>query len=181
MKEDFFEKTLASKTIFNGKIIELVVKDVELPDGKTSKREIVNHPGAVAVIAVTTEKKLLLIRQFRKPLEKTIVEIPAGKLEKGEDPLQCAMRELEEETGFKASQIEFVTSFYTSPGFADEIIYIYFTDKIELGEVNRDEDEFLSVIEVSLQEAEKLMEQQIIHDAKTVYAIQYLKLKGGLL
>lgn len=180
MKHDFYEKTLSTESIFKGKVIDLVVKDVELPDGNTSKREIINHPGAVAIIALTKESKILLIEQFRKPLEKTIIEIPAGKLEKGEDPLACAKRELEEETGYKANKITFVTSFYTSPGFADELIHVYFTDHIEIGKVNRDEDEFLNVLEVSLQEAEQLMEQQLIHDAKTVYAIQYLKLKGGL-
>ncbi|RXJ03830.1 NUDIX hydrolase [Anaerobacillus alkaliphilus] len=180
MKQEFYEKTLATKSIFQGKVIELVVKDVELPDGNTSKREIVHHPGAVAIIALTKDKKLLVIEQFRKPLEKTIIEIPAGKLEKGEDPLECARRELEEETGFRAISINFITSFYTSPGFADELIHIYFTDEIEIGEVNPDEDEFLSVLEVSLSEAEQLIEEQKIHDAKTIYAIQYLKLKGGL-
>lgn len=178
MTNKFYEKTLSSTPIFSGRVIDLVVKDVELPDGKTSKREIINHPGAVAVIAITEEKKIVLINQFRKPLEKTIVEIPAGKLEKDEDPLDCAKRELEEETGYQASELEFIMSFYTSPGFADEIIYLYFTDKIELGEINRDEDEFIDVIEVTLPEAEKLIEDQIIHDAKTIFAIQYLKLNG---
>lgn len=181
MNENFIEKTLSTESIFKGKIIDLVVKEVELPDGKKSKREIVYHPGAVAIIAITAEKKLVLIKQFRKPLEKTIVEIPAGKLEKGEDPLQCAKRELEEETGYKSEELSFVTSFYTSPGFADELVHIYFTDKFEVGKINPDEDEFLDVIEVSLQEAEKLIETQSIHDAKTVFAVQYLKLNGGLL
>lgn len=180
MTNKFFEKTITTTTIFSGRIIDLVVKDVELPNGKMSKREIIKHPGAVAVIAITEEKKILLINQFRKPLDKMIVEIPAGKLEKGEDPLECGKRELEEETGYKSDNLEFVMSFYTSPGFADEIIYIYFTDKIELGEINRDEDEFIDVIEVTLAEAEQLIEDQIIHDAKTVFAIQYLKLKDVL-
>lgn len=180
MTNKFFEKTITTTPIFSGRVIDLVVKDVELPNGKMSKREIIKHPGAVAVIAITEEKKILLINQFRKPLDKMIVEIPAGKLEKGEDPLECGKRELEEETGYKSNNLEFVMSFYTSPGFADEIIYIYFTDKIELGEINRDEDEFIDVIEVTLPEAEQLIEDQIIHDAKTVFAIQYLKLKGIL-
>ncbi|WNF38948.1 NUDIX hydrolase [Bacillaceae bacterium IKA-2] len=180
MRNSFFEKTLSTTAIFSGRVIDLVVKDVELPDGKTSKREIINHPGAVAVIAITEDKKILLVNQFRKALEKTIVEIPAGKLEEDEDPLECAKRELEEETGYKSSELEFIISFYTSPGFADEIIYLYFTDKIELGEINCDEDEFIDVIEATLPEAEKLIEDQIIHDAKTIFAIQYLKLKGIL-
>lgn len=180
MIDDLFEKTLATKSIFKGKVIELVVKDVQLPDGNTSKREVVYHPGAVAVIAVTEEKKIVLVNQFRKALEKTIVEIPAGKLEKGEEPLDCAKRELEEETGYKSEELTFVTSFYTSPGFADEIIHVFYTDALLKGETNPDSDEFIDVVEVTLEEAEKLMLEQRIHDAKTVFAIQYLKLKGGL-
>ncbi len=180
MKDEFYEKTVSTTSIYNGRIIDLVVKDVVLPDGNKSKREIVHHPGAVAIIAITKDKKILLIEQFRIPLEKTIVEIPAGKLEKGEDPLECAKRELEEETGYKAITMKFITSFYTSPGFADELIHIYFTDEIEVGEEKLDEDEFLSLMKVSLEEAEKYIEEKKIHDAKTIFAIQYLKLKGGL-
>ncbi|MEH7664858.1 NUDIX hydrolase, partial [Bacillus velezensis] len=94
------EKTLAKKKLYDGKVIDLYLEDVELPNGKTSKREIVKHPGAVAVLAVTEEGKIILVNQFRKPLERTIVEIPAGKLEEGEEPEHTALRELEEETGY---------------------------------------------------------------------------------
>ncbi|OIJ10737.1 ADP-ribose pyrophosphatase [Anaerobacillus alkalilacustris] len=179
MTYKFYEKTISTQSIFKGRIIDLEVQDVELPNGEHSKREIIKHPGAVAVIAVTKDKKILLINQFRKPLEKELVEIPAGKLEPGEDPLECAKRELEEETGYRPKDLKLVTSFYTSPGFANELVYIYFTNEMELGEVNCDEDEFLEVIEVTLDEAEELIEKQVIHDAKTVFAIQYLKLNGG--
>lgn len=177
MKDFFYEKTLSIKNIFKGRVVDLNVHEVELPDGKTSNREVINHPGAVAVIALTKEGKLVLVRQFRKPLEKTIVEIPAGKLEKDEDPMQCAKRELEEETGYKTDELEYVTSFYTSPGFADELIHIYYTDKLEIGNVATDEDEFVSVEEVTLLEAEQLQKQKLIYDAKTVFAVQYLQLR----
>ncbi|ADU30044.1 NUDIX hydrolase [Evansella cellulosilytica] len=172
----FSEKTIKRETIFEGKIIDLSVHDVELPNGEMSKREIVNHPGAVAVIAVTDKDEVILVEQFRKPLEKTIAEIPAGKLEKGENPLQCAKRELEEETGLVAGKWTKLTSFYTSPGFANEIIYIYLAEQLSDGQLNLDEDEFVECFKATLEEAEKLIEKEIIHDAKTIYAIQYLNL-----
>lgn len=178
MVKKFYEKTLATKKIFSGRVIDLQVDEVELPDGNKSIRELVKHPGAVAVIAVTKEKKLVLVRQYRKALEKTIVEIPAGKLEYGEEPNWCAKRELEEETGYKSSNLQFIVSFYTSPGFADEIVHIFFTDELEKGEVNMDEDEFVEKLELTVEEALKLIETEEIHDAKTIYAIQYLQLKG---
>jgi ADP-ribose pyrophosphatase len=119
------EKTIKTEKIFEGRIITVQVDEVELPNGKTSTRELVKHPGAVAVIAVTDEEKIVMVEQYRKPLEKEIVEIPAGKLEKGEDPAECAKRELEEETGYGCTNLELLTSFYTSPGFADELVHVY--------------------------------------------------------
>ncbi len=175
--DHLYEKTISVNEIFSGNIIKLQVEDVELPNGEKSKREIVKHPGAVAIIPVTKENKLVLVRQFRKALNKTIVEIPAGKLESGEQPVETALRELEEETGYKAKDLEFIVSFYTSPGFADEIIYIYEAIGLEKGTIAHDADEFLDVIEVTLDEAEKMVREQVIHDAKTIFAVQHLKMK----
>lgn len=174
---DLNEKTQSRKTLFEGRVIDLYLEEVELPNGKTSTREIVKHPGAVAIIPVNEEGKLLLVRQFRKPLEKVIYEIPAGKLEKGEEPEACAYRELEEETGFKSNRLEKVVAFYTSPGFADERIHIYYTDELVQGEGQLDEDEFLDLVEVTLEEARAMIEDGRIDDAKTVYAVQFLELK----
>ncbi|MDV2884189.1 NUDIX hydrolase [Alkalihalophilus pseudofirmus] len=171
-----YEKTIKSNSIYSGKIIDLQVDEVELPNGKTSKREIIKHPGAVAILPITTEGKLILVRQFRKALEKTIIEIPAGKLDAGEEPADCAKRELAEETGYVTDNLDFLLSFYTSPGFADELIYMYVATGLTAGEVNRDEDEFLDVIEVTLEEAEEMVQDERIHDAKTAYAIQYMRL-----
>ena len=109
--DNLTEKTIKSEEIFSGRIISLHLQDVELPNGKQSKREIIKHPGAVAIIAVTDENKVVMVEQYRKALERTIVEIPAGKLEKGENPEYCARRELEEETGYECSSLELVTSF----------------------------------------------------------------------
>jgi len=170
------EHTITSESIYKGRVIDLRVDEVMLPNGKTSSREIVTHPGAVAIIPVTKEGKLILIRQFRKPLEKTIVEIPAGKLEKGEEPLACAKRELEEETGYVAQSLDFVTSFYTSPGFADELIYLFYTNDLQLGTQSPDDDEFVEIMEVTVDEAKELVRTQQVHDAKTAFAIQYLQL-----
>ncbi|MGP7816150.1 NUDIX hydrolase [Niallia sp. 01092] len=176
------EKTIRSEKIFDGRIITVQVDEVELPNGKTSTRELVKHPGAVAVIAVTDEEKLVLVEQFRKPLEKEIVEIPAGKLEKGEDPAVCAKRELEEETGYGCKSLELLTSFYTSPGFADEIVHLYIAKGLHKIEdaAGLDEDEFVNLMEVSLEEAQELVKNQRIFDAKTMYAVQYMQLVQAL-
>ena len=177
MTNKFEEKTIATTQIFNGKIIKLQLDEVTLPNGETSKREIIKHPGAVAVIAVTDDNKILFVEQYRKPLEKSLVEIPAGKLEADEKPEITAKRELEEETGYTTDKLELVTSFYTSTGFADELLYIYYTDKLmPLKEKKAlDEDEFVELMELTLEEAESLMIEKKIHDAKTVYAITYLQ------
>ncbi|TRM12633.1 NUDIX hydrolase [Lentibacillus cibarius] len=176
MKE-FEEKTIRTEHIYDGKIVKLQVDDVRLPDGKTSKRELIRHAGAVGVIPITKDNKIVLVRQYRKPLEKALVEIPAGKLEDGEDPRVTALRELEEETGYRADSLQFVTSFYTSPGFADEVMYLYLTKNIEPVDdaAAADEDEFVERVELTLEEAKQYVNEQKIHDAKTNYAILYLE------
>jgi ADP-ribose pyrophosphatase len=176
------EKTLKTEQIFAGKVISLQVDEVELPNGKVSKREIVKHPGAVAVIPVTADNKIIMVEQYRKALERTIVEIPAGKLEAGEKPEICAARELEEETGYECASMEWLISFYTSPGFADEIIHVYKANGLSRKEnpATTDEDEFVNLMEVTLEEAVQLVKVQKIYDAKTAYAIQYLQLQEAL-
>ncbi|MCP8616775.1 NUDIX hydrolase [Salirhabdus salicampi] len=176
----FEEKTIQSKPIFSGKVINVQLDDVQLPNGKTSKREIVKHPGAVAVIPITKDKKIVLVEQYRKALERSLVEIPAGKLEKGEAPEVTAKRELEEETGYAAEHLTYVTAFYTSPGFADELVHLYVAENLEKidNPQSADEDEFVELMECTLEEAEKLMEEKRIMDAKTAYALLYLQRKG---
>jgi ADP-ribose pyrophosphatase len=173
------EKTINSEQIYQGKIIDLQVDEVSLPNGKTSKREIIKHPGAVAVIALTKEGKIVMVEQYRKALEKSIVEIPAGKLEKGEEPKKTAERELEEETGYGCKNMKHLISFYTSPGFADELVHLYIAEDIYKMEnaSGADEDEFVELLEISLEEAVQMIEEQRIYDAKTAYAVQYLQLK----
>lgn len=175
----FEEKTTATQPIYDGRIIQVRVDDVVLPNGASSKRELVKHPGAVAVIAVTDEGKIVLVEQYRKAMEKGLVEIPAGKLEQGEAPLTTAMRELEEETGYICEDMKLLYSFYTSPGFADEIVYLYEATGLTKKEdkADLDEDEFVDLLEVTLEEAWELIQEQRIHDAKTILAMQYLQLK----
>jgi len=165
------EKTVSSQIIYDGKIIKVTLEEVELPDGKIATREVVKHPGAVAVLALTDDGKMIAVRQFRKPLERTIVELPAGKLEPGEDPLACAARELEEETGYQASQYTHLSSFYTSPGFADELLHVYVATGLKPGPARPDEDEYVEVLELTLDEAHDLHQRGEIRDAKTVLAL----------
>src|SRR5699024_4949767 len=174
----FEEKTINTEKIFQGKVVDLQVDNVTLPNGKTAKRELIKHPGAVAVIPITKENKIVFVEQYRKPLEKTILEITTGKHEKGEKPEITAVRELEEETGYTANNLSFVTSFYTSPGFADELMHVYFTNDLKKLEqpVAGDEDEFVEVVELTLSEAKHYKKEQRIHDAKTDYAILYLEM-----
>lgn len=171
------EKTISSQTIYEGKIVTLKVDQVELPNGKTASREIVTHPGAVAVMAITDDNRMVVVRQFRKPLERTIVEIPAGKLEPGEKPDVCAHRELEEETGYTAQEMKHVASFYTSPGFADELIHLYRTDSLTAGEAKPDEDEFVELMHITVEEAQQLIASGEIRDAKTIMAVYVWQLE----
>lgn len=173
----FEEKTIASQAIFSGRVISLKVDDVTLPNGKTAKREIIKHPGAVAILAITDEGKIILVEQYRKALERSIVEIPAGKLEAGEKPEVTARRELAEETGYDCKELTYLQSFATSPGFADEIIHIFVARGLfELDEkAELDEDEFVELLEVTIEEAEEMMRKGEIFDAKTAFAIMWLK------
>jgi ADP-ribose pyrophosphatase len=175
----FEEKTVKTEPIFQGRVISLQVDTVELPNGKTSTRELLKHPGAVAVIALTGDNKLVMVEQYRKALERTLIEIPAGKLEPGEEPEKTAIRELEEETGYTCEKMEHVISFYTSPGFADEIVHVFLAKKLRKLDTKKelDEDEFVELLEVTLEEAEQLIEGRRIYDAKTVFAVQFLRLQ----
>lgn len=177
--DKFYEKTIRTEKIFSGKIIHVQVDDVELPNGKTSKREIVKHPGAVGIIPITLEGKIVMVRQFRKPLERSLLEIPAGKLEPNEKPEVTARRELEEETGYTTNQLDHIISFYTAPGFSNEIIHLYVAKDLQKTKIPLvgDEDEFVEVRELTLEEAVEAIQEKQILDAKTVYAVLYLQLE----
>jgi len=171
------ERTIHTDYIYQGKIIQVQVDEVILPNGEHSERELVKHPGAVAVIAITKDDKIVFVEQYRKPLERSLIEIPAGKIEVDERPEVTAIRELEEETGYTTNKLTHITSFFTSPGFADELVHIYLTDQLEKLDVpvKGDDDEFIEIMELSLSEAQKYVEDKHIQDAKTNYAILYLQ------
>ncbi|WP_438318310.1 NUDIX hydrolase [Sporosarcina sp. FA9] len=175
--DTYEEKTLTSNEIYKGKIISLRIEEVELPNGKTAQRELIKHPGAVAILAITADEKLVLVEQYRKALDRSLVEIPAGKIEPGEDPETTAIRELEEETGYCATEFTYIQSFATSPGFADEIIHLYLArglKKIE-NPAAGDDDEFINLLEVTIAEADEMMATTKIYDAKTAFAVLYAK------
>ena len=167
---DFTEKNISPEKIFSGRIIDVKVDTVILPNGKTATRELVEHPGGVGMIAVDKDRKVFLVRQFRKPFNKTVVEIPAGKLEYGEDPLSAAKRELEEEVGYKANNIRPLGAYYSSPGFCDETIHLYLaTNLIPVGQ-HLDEDEFLDILKKDLDELLCDIVSGKINDGKTTIA-----------
>ena len=175
----FEEKTLSKESIYKGNITEYTVESVELPNGKVSTREIVRHPGAVAIMPFTSEGKMIFVEQFRKPIEQTIYEIPAGKIDDTDtDPVETGVRELKEETGYSAHEFEFVKTFYTTPGFTDEVIHLYRASSLEEQEEEAlDEDEFLELIELSFEEAWQAYEDSKIIDAKTIMALLYWKIE----
>lgn len=168
---DYKELMISSKKIYRGRIINLRVDEVSLPDGKTTNREVVEHAGAVAVVPVNEKGELLLVRQYRYAVGKTLLEIPAGKLNPGEDYASCAGRELTEETGYKAGNLKYLISFYTTPGFTNEQIHLFLATDLTLIKQNLDEDEFIDVETVSLKQALGMVLSGEIYDAKSVAGI----------
>lgn len=169
------EKTLKSKNIFQGRIINVREDEVELATGIVSHREIVEHPGAVAVVALTDKNEIVLIRQFRKPTEKVLIEIPAGLFNKGEDLDAAASRELKEETGYSAGKIEHAVSIYTSPGYSTELLHIFIATGLKLGRQNYEQDEHIEVELMPIQKAEDMVKEGKIQDGKTIVGIYLAK------
>ncbi len=174
------EKVKQVKHLYQGHILDLDLETVELPDGRLAKREIVKHQGAVAVIAITPDNKMIFIRQWRSPLRKETLEIPAGKIEANEnsDPLKTAKREMNEETRYRAQNYELLSTFYSSPGFSDEKMYLYHASELTPVEeqLPQDEDEFLNVEALSRSEINKAIKNGEICDAKTIMAVLFWQL-----
>ncbi|ATD55173.1 NUDIX domain-containing protein [Clostridium chauvoei] len=171
---DLNEKTLKERVIHKGNFMTFINVDVELPNGNVGNRDILKHPGACAIIPFLDDEKVILVKQFRKPLEKVLLEIPAGKLDLNEEPKDCAIRELEEETGYKAKEIIYLGSIATAPGFCDEIIHLYKATGLIKGEKNCDEDEFTELVVMSLEEVKEKVKSGEIIDTKTVSVLAYL-------
>ena len=175
---DFEEKVTHSTPIYDGNVIKLRVDDIILPDGTAATRELIAHNGGVGVIAVTEEKEVFMVTQYRIAAKCTMLEIPAGKLEENEDPLDCGKRELAEETGYKASSFEYLGTYYATPGYCEEKLHIYLARDLEWVGQNLDEGEFLNVKKYKLDELYEMVMNNEIHDCKTAIAI--LKAKALL-
>ena len=165
------ETTVAKEYFFNGKIINMRRDDVTLPNGLPATREVVEHPGGVCIAALTDRDELLFVRQFRYPYKEVLLEIPAGKLTPGEDPLEAGKRELQEETGAAAAHYVSLGKLYPSPGYCDEVIHMYLATDLSYGEMNPDDDEFLEVERIPLETAAQMVLSGEITDAKTQAAV----------
>ncbi len=169
---DLKEKQLKSEQIYKGAIINLFLDDIQLPDGNFAKREYVRHPGGICVVPVTDEGEIMLVRQYRYPYGEEVIEIPAGKRDCfDEDPLEGGKRELKEELGITAEKFVFLGTFYPTPGYTDEVIYMYAAFGLSFGETNPDEDEFVLPEKIKLEKLVDMIMEGKIPDGKTQAAV----------
>lgn len=167
------EITVKSEKIFEGKILNLRVDTVELENQKYAKREIVEHKEASAIIAINEKNEIILVKQYRKAIEDFIYEIPAGLLNVAEEPKECALRELREETGYEAQKINKIYEFYSSPGFSNEKIHLFKAEELTFVSTKFDEDEFIEISYFSKDEIRKMINTGRITDSKTLVGILY--------
>ena len=172
---DLKEDKISSTQIFSGKLIDLYLDNVRLPNGKQSTREWLDHPGAVCLVPILNNGDILLIRQFRYGPREEFIEIPAGKLDKNEEPLKCGLRELEEETGYKSNKLTFLTNIHPAIGFSNEKMWMYLAEELELSERKLDEDEFLELLPTPLNVALEWVFSGKITDVKTIIGILWMK------
>lgn len=172
MDEDLIEERISTEDIFDGVLLHVKRDYVKLPNGNTSVREWIKHQGAAAVLPVLADGRMIFVRQYRYPVQQITLEIPAGKLDSpDEDPLECARRELSEETGYEAEEYRFLTRLATTVGFSNEFIYIYAADNLTSGRQHTDEDEFINVVLLTMDEAMAKIKSGEICDAKSVAAV----------
>ena len=168
------ERTIKSEMIYTGKVLNLRRDEVELLDGRRAFREIVEHVPAVAIIALDDQERVLLVRQYRKPAERYMDEIPAGSMDPGEEPLEAARRELAEETGYRARHWELICSYFSAPGFSAEELFLFAASGLEAGETDPDEDEVIEVLWTPLEDAYQGIFKGEIQDSKTIIGLQYM-------
>lgn len=177
---ELYEKTVSSEEKFKGVIVDVRLDRVELPNGRTAAREVVSHPGGVAILPLHGDGTVTVVRQFRYPFGRVITELPAGKLERGEDHRLAGLRELEEETGLTADSFQYMGALLASPGFSDEVIHLYLARGLRQGPCHPDPDEFLELCRLPFSE---LLEQAMdgrLRDAKTVAGLLKTKVLLGL-
>lgn len=170
------EKTLSSEQKFDGKIVKLFVDEVELEDGRKSFREVIKHPGGVCVLPLEEDGTVLFVRQFRYPHQKVLMEIPAGKLEYGENHRECGLRELKEETGCTCERFDYLGNLIPTPAYCGEVIHMYLARGLNHGEQKLDAGEFLDIIKIPLDKAVEMVMNNEIEDSKTQIAILKTKL-----
>jgi len=167
----FYEKQVETETVYRGLIVNIRRDTAQLQNGQLAPREVVEHPGGVGIIPVTDDNKVLMVRQYRYPMEEELLEIPAGKLDEGESPLHCAIRELSEETGCTAGRIVDLGATYPSPGFCREVLYLFLALDLRSGAMHLDENELLSVEPVAIDElVDKIMANEL-PDGKSIIGI----------
>jgi len=173
--KNLVEKKISSKKIFDGVLLHVRKDSVELPNGHTATREWIEHPGASSVIPLLPDNQIILVRQFRYPIGQVTLEVPAGKLDKvGEDPIECAKRELSEETGYTAGKLWKLTTIATTVGFTNEYIHLYAASDLTAGKIHPDSDEFINVVKIPLTAALQMVESGKIFDAKSAVSILLL-------
>ena len=171
---DLKEYKLSSKIIHQGRLLDIRRDDVRLPNGKTTTREWINHPGAACIVPILPDGQIALIRQYRYPVSKEMIELPAGKLDPGESPEECAKRELEEEIGYKTSKLTYLTHIHPAIGFASEKMWLYLAEELEKTERNTDHDEFVELIPTTVANAVSMVWERKITDVKTIIGILWL-------
>lgn len=169
--EHLIEKKISSEKIFDGVLLHVYKDKIELPDGNEAVREYIKHLGAACVVPLTDEMEVIAVKQYRYPIGRVTIEIPAGKMDAGEEPIEAAKRELSEETGVENADLEYIGGLHPAFAYADEIIHMYVAKNFVYGETHTDNDEFLNVVKIPLNEFVRMIMDGQIQDAKTISAI----------
>ncbi len=174
------ETIIKTREIYNGRIVNLSVHDVRMQNGRESTREIIQHPGAVAVVAVDKKRNVLLVKQFRLATGKELFEIPAGTLDPGESPAECAERELQEEVGYRPAKLELIGGVYPTPGYSSEFIHLFLATSLIESRLETDADEFVEVKRIPFVKALEMIERGEIVDSKSVAALLRVARRLGM-
>ncbi len=177
LNADFVTKVLGTRRIYEGRVLNVRVDNVELPNGHRSTFEIIEHGGGVCIVAQPERDTIVLVRQYRPAIGGYLLEVPAGKLERGEDPAECAVRELREETGYRCERVRKAWSFYTAPGFCNELLHLFVAEGLTHGEAAPEDNEAIDVEVVPIARALDMIDRGEIIDAKTDIALAFVKLR----